>query len=94
MPLFLQLPSARLMPRRASRPGHRWKMAALLLACVAGCEPPSPPSPEDLGRVVVDPEKVPGGQKPFTLPELKTEPPGAGKSPHGGAGDNHQGHDH
>lgn len=93
MPLFLSLPFARIIPRRASQLGNRWAVAALLLACVAGCEPPRP-SPEDLGRVVVEPAKVPGGQKPFTLPELKSEPPGEGKSPPGARGDNHQGHDH
>ena len=93
MPLFVQLPFARLIPRRACRLCNRWKMSAVLLACVAGCEPP-PPSPEDLGRVVVDPGEVPGGQKPFTLPELKSVPPGEGKSPPGAGGDNHQGHDH
>jgi hypothetical protein len=94
MRLLFQIPSARLMSLVASRPGHRWRIVVLSLACVAGCEPPTPPSPEDLGRVVVDPEKVPGGQKPFTLPELKTAPPGAEKSPRDGGGDNHQGHDH
>jgi hypothetical protein len=57
---------------------------ALLIAC-CGCEPPSV-SPEELGKVVLDPAQVPGAQKHFGLPELK----GGQVSEH----DHEHGHDH
>jgi hypothetical protein len=44
-------------------------LATVLFIGVSGCAP-SPPKPEELGRVVYDPSEVPGMDKPYHPPEL------------------------
>ncbi|HUY36556.1 MAG TPA: hypothetical protein VMV69_27720 [Pirellulales bacterium] len=43
-------------------------LASLFLLSLTGCAP-SPPKPEELGRVVYDPTQVPGMDKPYRAPE-------------------------
>ncbi len=45
-------------------------LAAVYLVSVTGCAP-SPPKPEQLGRVVYSPSQVPGLDEPYKLPELE-----------------------
>lgn len=50
-------------------------IACLGLCILSGCEP-APPSREELGILVFDEAKVPGADKPYTLPEyLRKAPP-------------------
>jgi hypothetical protein len=44
-------------------------LATVYFIGVSGCAP-SPPKPEELGRVVYDPSEVPGMDKPYHPPEL------------------------
>ena len=48
----------------------------IVTACLlSGCEP-APPSREELGRIEFNPSKVPGADKPYTLPQyLRDAPP-------------------
>ncbi len=44
-------------------------LATVFFMGVSGCTP-SPPKPEELGRVVYDPAEVPGMDNPYRPPEL------------------------
>ena len=51
-------------------------IALIFTACpLSGCDP-APPSREELGRIEFNPSKVPGADKPYTLPQyLRDAPP-------------------
>ncbi|HVC95353.1 MAG TPA: hypothetical protein VND64_16780 [Pirellulales bacterium] len=62
-------------------------LAAVFLVGVTGCTP-SPPKPEELGRVIYDPAAVPGLDDPYRPPELDEfplikAPPAVDKPPEG-----------
>jgi hypothetical protein len=46
-------------------------VAAVMLLGVAGCAP-SPPKPEELGRIVYEPRQIPGMDNPYEVPEVET----------------------
>jgi hypothetical protein len=52
-------------------------LATVFFLGVSGCAP-SPPKPEELGRVVYDPAEVPGMDNPYRPPELDELKKGGG----------------
>ena len=56
-------------------------LVALLMPCLPGCGHPSPDDSE-LGEVIYRLPDIPGGEKPYPLPQLDDDPSPPPGSPH------------